>query len=660
MPADGDSSQPKLKISQWSMSIWRVAASTLGIPVAAVRTDDEARAFVSQPGFESQPLVNELLELEEEFGEAGHDALEEALRERGVDPRAWGDLNAPDMVARAFVELHDEVGRGESRVRDAIISARFRTPALVKRTTFEFCGERGRALLIDLVKMKGTLAITFFGEGFGTDVLAELLDGALYVGRGAKLRAPVVLEQGQRKALVHRPAVTDILRYDAATGKLQVTARSRRLARLYADALGEVHFGTKEYFGEEEKLTLAPLKRGVSVLQHAPDSVVECVTLVKFAGCEGTFSGGGSAMDLDRFVESYPEIELTEARLRIELKDRTRIAVTIRPDKGVIVDKREHEKLVDGYLTHVGIRAPSADALNLWTAHPWRLGEGEWRGLLGNELDLLVADGVVVPARLAAILNPAGPETLVVHEGDHGVLYGVGHDAEDSARALSASEIGGLQLLPDKLALRVAVGLRCELNVVDLDGGRVWRLGMCELADGHEVELVLVLGEPRAPLADIVRTTLGAAPFIALVPNGLSVGEVRAVNVKSWTDFRKTRVRIANVLNVRSLLPLQEQNPDGVSIRRSTGEMSVKDKVVQINLSAPLRLMLALADSYPNDFDTNALDEEISKQETPGEGLKQAKNQLKRLLRDAGIDIDDLLVAKQRGSLGLKLPTKVV
>ncbi len=659
MPADGDSSQPKLKISQWSLSIWRVAASTLGIPGDALRTDEELRAWVSRPGFESQPLVNELLELEEEFGiDVGHDFLDEALRERAVDPGAWGQLSAPDLVARAFVEMHAEGARGEQRVRDAFVSARFRTAAVHGRTTFEFAGEAGRALPRDLRALKESLRLTFFGEGYGMDVEAEYLDDALFIGRGGKLRAPVVVENGQRKALLHRPAVTDVLRYNLVTGKLRITARSRRLARIYADALGEVFFGTKAHFADGVGLTLEPLKRGPSALAPRPGSPVDRVTLLKFTGCEGTFLGGGEAADLERFVASYPEIDLTEARLKIELKDGTRLIAYVRPQKGVVVDKKAHEALVEEYLTHVGVRGTKDEALTLWSAFPWEMRQADWRDVFGNELDGLVAAGVLEGIRLRSVQSAVGGDELVVHAVSEaaGDYYGVGREPEDGARALTASDIEGLRMLPRALAEHIAGRLRCEKNIVELDDGRVWRLGRCEIG-GKEIELVLVVAAPSRPLREITEVVLAETKFIALVPSGETVAGLCTVSVKSWLDASSTRTRLAEALGVAEALPLNEQRPDGVAVDRASGCVAVFGSTIELGVDSPqLKLIDALATAYPAAMSTHELDKIVGAWARPLAAMKSAKSDLKKAFVAAGVDINKVMSKKGQGNLRLIVP----
>ncbi|MBI1944700.1 MAG: hypothetical protein HYS27_03330 [Deltaproteobacteria bacterium] len=662
---DGDSSQPKLKISQWPLSIWRAAAAPLGFPADATSSDDKLRQWISQPGFEAQPRVNELLEVEEEFGtDVGIEPLDEALRERAVDVRAWGDLPTPDVVARAFVEMHAEAARGgEQRVRDAFVSARFRTATVHRRVSFEFFGAPGVQMPSDLAPLKASLRLTFFGEGFGDDVEAEYLDGALFVGRGGKLRAPVVVDNGYRKALVHRPAVTDVLRYDAASGVLRITARNRRLARVYADALGEVYFKTKKHFRDGIGLTLEPLKRGNAALISTGTSPFDDVVLTKFAGSEGTLTVGGGPLDLERLVEAYPEVELTEARLRMHLREGGRITAIVRPDKGVVVDKKEHEASVEAYLAQIGVRGVSAEVPDLWSTFPWGQRESVWREVFGNELDALAAAGVFENVKLQTVEHPDHVETLVVHDVDasSGDFYGAGREAEDGARVLTASDVGGLRLSPRRLAEHVAGGLRCEVNVTDVDDGRVWRLGRCAVVEDHEVELVLVVGRPRGPLIELLRPVLGEAPFIALVPPGGGVADGRTVMVKHWTDWRQTRARLAEMLGVRALLPLQEQRPGGLVLKRSSGQLAVHDNVFELVADSPAaKLVEALVGAYPDPVATSELDGAVGAWAVDGEALKRAKYTLKNILKKKGVTIESVMVKRGNGWLGLAVPGVVV
>jgi hypothetical protein len=664
---EGDSS-PSLKVSQWTPSIWRIAAPVIGVPAEIAAGDDELREWISRPAFAADPLVNELLELEAEFGiEAAADALEEALRERAISTTGWGELSAQELVARVFVEMHAETGASaDRRVHDAVTGARLRTANLHRRVSYEFTGARDALMPhAELGRFVDRLRETFAAEEYGDDVAAEFLDGALYVGRGGRLRAPVVVKDGHRVPLVHRPAVTDVMRYDAPSGTMRITARNRRLARLYADALGETFFAGKSHFVESDGLTLEPLKRGVQALDPSDGFVIERVVLKKFVGWSGTFSCSGDARDLLRLVEAYPEVELTEARLHLRLSDRTRLTVIVRPDKGVVVDKKEHQELVESYLRFIGVRGTGVSVgLDLWSAFPWEQRHVSWSEVFGTEVDALAAAGVFEQVRLATVDNAGGPETLLVDDvrAQDGDFYGHGREPEDGARVLTGSDVEGLRLLPRMLAEHVSRGLRCTANVVDLDGGRVWRLGRCTLVEGHGVELVLAIGAPSKRVRELVRPSIGEAPFIALVPLGRHVADDPSVSIDSFIEWRTCRARIAETLGVAGLLPLHERYPNNLAVRKAAGHVGVLGKLIEFAPDSPgFKYVLKLAESFPEPVATSALDDAVGAFGTDMEAGRQAKLQLKKALAAQGINLDDdVLSPKMRGWVGLKLAPIVV
>lgn len=638
-----DGQELPLKATQWPVSIWRIVAEGFGVPEGHQGSDELLFNYVRQ---HAQELMAELIELEEEFGsESTNDALVEALLAHGVDEaKTWQSASEPDFVAYAYAALLVERGRddGVTPIRNAFTSARFKTADISRRVSFEFQGAKG-PLPNEAIKFRSLLGFLFADEGFSDHVEVEQMEGFLYVGRGGRLRSPVIVDQGRRRALPYRPAMTDALHYEPKTGVLRVTARTRRLAKAYAAAMGEAFFANKKHFEDGGTCSLDLLRQGVQALQPRRRLRVDRVHLISFEAVTGSASISGKAPDLDGFVRAFQALEFKEVRLRLFFFTGDKVDVVIRTDKGVTCERR-FEDDVERYLEDVGIRGVSEGVDSFWElAAAGTASIQQWRNVFGSRCDELVVARVLQPAQRAVVRNVDAPEDLVVHVHDDGAMYGVGRHAEDGARVLTVSDVDGLKLFPDRLARVVAEQLGCTVHVKALDEGRVWLLGRKLVVDGVEPQLVLVLGAPSKQLRELISSDIGQGMFVSLWPQGSSVEDEPGVAFR-WDELSRTPSHIVDFLGVRPRLPLEDQNPEGLAIDEASGLLTFKGAKVDLGAdTAPHRLMLKLAEAYPDKVTAGDLDATISPKRNAEGTSRQAKRQLKKLLAAQAVDISDLI-----------------
>lgn len=643
-------------VSQVPASAWRIAADALHLPELPAAADEhEVWAFVTA---HATPNIRDFAEFMGDFSEsASVDLLTDALHTYGVEAvKSWRKHSESDCVAYAYVAFCAEQEHAPSNapVRKALVMARFRTADISRRVSFEFGG--AKALLPDrLDKLQKLLKQLCVDEDYGSHVSVESLDGMLYVGRGGRLKSTVVLEEGRRRSLPHRPAATDALHYDSNTGVLRITARTRRLAKNYASVMGETYFDNKRHFVERNPYTLEVLHGGLEALRPRRHPRIARVDLLTFDGVLGTASVSGKSADLEHLVKALPEVEFTEARLRVHLYDGDQFIADVRTGKSLTVPQRFlHD--TNEYLVEVGIRGTpprTEDVFELLSERPASI--ARWRDLLGDQVDEFVSRGVLTTARLEVVPSVDTGEELVVHVQDDGSLFGSGRRAEDGGRVLSVSDVDGLVVSRQALASYIAESLKFSGKPRPLDDTNVWMLGRKVLADELEVVAIFVVGAATRPIHEIIAPHVGAARVVVLVPEGARLLGEPAVDI-TWHSAETNLHRIIDFLGVRGRLPLATQHATGLVVQPSSGIIAFRGTTVDLSAgTGPCDFFLALAKAYPASVTTKQLDEIISPNRGDGRATVDAKKRLRKQLQVANIAIDDL-VTSTRGACKLKVP----
>src|SRR5262249_46090792 len=132
------------------------------------------------------------------------------------------------------------------------------------------------------------------------------------------------------------------------------------------------------------------------------------------------------------------------------------ITVTIRVPSRIDLTQKSHLGLVHEVLTRIGVRPKSsaATADDLWTLYPWRHPHEVWRGIFGAQMETLVQAGALGTTQLASVEDPRFPGTgrlLNVVAIPPGEFQGVSDMEEVPPRALTATDVEGLELDPERL-----------------------------------------------------------------------------------------------------------------------------------------------------------------------------------------------------------------
>ena len=215
---------------------------------------------------------------------------------------------------------------------------------------------------------------------------------------------------------------------------------------------------------------------------------------------------------------------ILQAKLKVDVigKSTRLVTVNIRVPSRIEVSQKSHDHLIEKLLKAVGIynAAASVSTVSFWSLYPWRHPIAVWRTLLGKDTDELIRNGVLNPTRLesvAAADNPAAGRVLSAHPLSEGEYYGVSQTDEIPSRTLSATDLDGFELMPEKLRLY----LRSRFGIAS--GGSVWDgnetldLGFVELGV-HKIHVVYALRQPLTGVGDHMRAHSTGALSVLLTP----------------------------------------------------------------------------------------------------------------------------------------------
>ena len=491
-----------------------------------------------------EPTEGLLLALEAVHGlgtDAGREALLEAMRDRHVEEfRIPDGCGEREFAVRLFI-----LQRSEPSVADAFVRAQIKVQTTGEhKAVNEFWGaesrvvtsvESSRARLRDL--MHAYCKEHDLGEHIEVEALED--DGACLfrVIHSDRTRKPLAIVEGNsaRSMIEYRPVHCDVIRYEAAAGRLQLAARRARLVDSYVRLVGEALFGDPTFFVGEAACTLAPLqeKGRAALTEHN----LPGVGLVWMTEC--TWQRGDRRVHQIRSHDCFDDIEalglpivtegkLVEVKLKVQVAEKgTRPAtVTVRLPGKITVTPSRHERLAHQYLEEIGVRCHvgTGPALDLWSLHPWRHPPPTWRALLGDRADELVRADALVSVELESVEHPdLDGASLGIHSVGDGQYYGVGSGDEVPSKSLSATDVEGLEL--DLVAFGVFLGEQLELpeGQVRTIETNVLDLGSMVLG-GHSFRPFYLLNTPADGLGARLRTKAPGESVVLLVPRGRTTG----------------------------------------------------------------------------------------------------------------------------------------
>lgn len=337
---------------------------------------------------------------------------------------------------------------------------------------------------------------------------------------------------------------------------------------------------------------------------------------------------------------------LLQAKLKLEVigKSTRPVTVNIRVPSRVEVSQREHERLVEKVLDAIGIRnaAPTSPGINLWSLHPWRHHIGVWRAVFGADLDALVQGRVLVPIKLDSVPHPEHPDagrTLAAHPMPDGDFYGVSQVPEIPSRSLSATDLDGLELVPEHLRLYLRSRLGISGSGAAWDGSELLDLGVIEVGD-QRFHASYALRQPSMGVGDRIRARAGGALPVLLIPaSQMDSSELARVMLDSPLPTRGHVIRGAiNACGLANNVPAIHSAPNGARLVVDNRFKKVWVDGVEIAGLTPdshaYRFIELLAEKKGIPISTDAITAELSAARQDGDTTaRQAKSSAKGIIK---------------------------
>ena len=504
-------------IEEVPLTLWKDVFEAFGWPTSLVGKRSSFTHEDVQDAIRNDNLTDNLLQALEALHtlgtEAGREAITSVMTERRVQLNELPDGASERELAmqlylaqRKNASLADVFARVQTQVQESGDRRRYN----------EFVAKEPRAVS-NLKRRREMLRAAVLRHcqdcDLGDHVQVEVFedDGAYVfsVLRSDRMKKPLAVVPGHaaRARIPFRPVHGDILRYEVSPGRLRIAARAPSMAEFYRVTLGSVLFGDEDFFSGDSVCSLSVLQeQGRAALDNHGVFGVSRVRLTECVWESGDRSHivlrDQDCFDLiERHHLSLAEGTFVQAKLKVDVigKSTRPVIVTVRVPSRIEVSQKKHERLIDDLLDAIGIRTETdpAQQLDIWSLYPWRHPLPVWRAVVGAKTDMLVQHGVLRPVQLQAVRHPDHPQAgrvLRVEPIAKGDFHGVSEVAEVPSRSLTATDIEGLELVPERFRqyLRTALGIS--------EGGLVWS------ADDEVLQLGwLAVGDERLYLAYSIR-----------------------------------------------------------------------------------------------------------------------------------------------------------
>ena len=528
-------------IEEVPLALWRQVFEALGWPASlgdkqATFTHDDVRNAIRNDDL-TDNLLYALETLHTLGTEAGREAITSVMTERHVqlddlpDGASERELSMRLYLAqRGDASLADVLARAQTQVQEAGDRRRYNEfLAKEPRPVSDLKGKRD--------KLYAAVLRHCLDSDLGDHVQVEAFedDGAYVFSilRTDRMKKPLAVLPGHaaRTLIPFRPVHGDILRYEASVGRLRIAARAPSMVEFYRATIGRELFGDEDFFSGDSVCSLAVLQeRGRAVLDN---HAVFGISRVRLTECMWECGDRGLIVlrDWDCFglIERLrlplAEGTFVQAKLKVDVigKSTRPVTVNVRVPSRIEVSQKAHEGLIDNLLDAIGIRTPAGPAheLDVWSLYPWRHPLAVWRSVFGNTTDDLVGRGVLRRIHLQAVQHPDHPNAgrvLRVERITEWDYHGVSEVAEVPSRALSSTDIEGLELVPERFRqyLRRALGIT--------EGGIDWRADdeVLELGwlpvDDERLYLAYTIRQSRRDIGARLRGRANGAHVVLLMP----------------------------------------------------------------------------------------------------------------------------------------------
>lgn len=661
-------------IEEVPTDLWRKVFNTVGWPTSLASKRDAFTHADVLAAFERDTPTDDLLQAVEVLNdlgtESGRDAIVSAMSDRRVPietlPMSVGER---EFALHLFLAQREDASLAEVFVRAQI---QVQEGADHRRYN-EFLGKEARTVANLKAKSDAlrdeTLRYCRENDlGDHVQIRAFEDDGAyvFHVIRSHHTKKPLAVVPGRlaRATIEYRPVHGDILRYDAALGRLRIAARASSVVEFYRSALGRVLFEDTLFFTGDPVCSLKILQdQGRRALENHSVPGIGRVWMTECLWERGDrdllhIRSTDCFRNIDELNLPLAEGQLIQAKLKLEVADRSMrpVSVNIRVPSRIEVNQKRHERIIEQFLDTVGIRnvTRSSAEIDLWSLYPWRHPYQVWRALFGKETDSLAQSGVLVPVQLTSIPNADHADAGRVHDAhiaSVGEFYGVSRVPEIPSRSLSSTDLDGWELNPEHLRLY----LRSRLGIADVsepwDGRELFDLGTIRMGDVL-IHLMYALRRPPPGTGDIMRARAAGKPSVLLLPSShLDDSELPKVLLQSALPTRDTVIRQAvSVCALTSAVSAVFTAPENTRIVVDTTRGQIWVDGLEIPGlrpgTHPFRLVEALAKTSPTPVSTEALSMQLSGArkdgDTPARQAKRAaRASINEAMTNAGRTLDD-------------------
>jgi hypothetical protein len=649
-------------IEEVSVHLWGQLFDVVGWPFSLIGKRESYDHGDVLEAFAHDDPTDELLQAIEALHslgtETGHEAIVAAMNDRRVPldelPPASGEREFALQLflkQRNSASLAEVFARAQAQVEEGADHRRYN----------EFLGKETR--IIANLKAKAEVLrhelLEYCREhdlGEHVDVRAFEDDGAYVfnVIRTHHTKKPLAVIPGRsaRATIEFRPVHGDIVRYEAPVGRLRIAARVASMVEFYRRTLGLILFEDEQFFAGEPVCSLRVLQeRGRAALD---DHRVSGVGRVWMTEC--LWERGDRELHHIRSTDCFRQIEeldlpliegvLIQAKLKLEVVGAsTRPAtVTIRAPSRIETTQKVHERLVDEFLTSVGIRSGKRGAaeIDLWSLYPWRHAMPVWRTLFGNQTDSLVQKGVLNPILLTSVPiseHPGAGQVLDAHGMSAGEYYGVSRAPEIQSRSLSATDLDAMQLDPEQLRLYLRTTLGASGGAVAC--GDLLDVGAIEMGD-QRIHVYYALRPPPAGTGDHIRIRAASAQHVLLIPSSRFGGTELAHVVidEPIPSIKRLAPQIVAACGLEGVVPAVFGAPERARLVVDTQLKKIwfdGTEITGIRAGThPYLLVEALARRCPSPMSTKDLTRLLSGARKDGDtAARQAKREAKAIIERA-------------------------
>lgn len=652
-------------VEEVPIDLWRQVFDQVGWPASL----DSRRQTLSHAAivdaFARDEATDEMLQLFEVLHTLGTDAGVDAIQAALDDQRIPNGLLPTGASERELVVHLFLAQRKNASLAEVFARAQIQVQEQGEHRRYnEFLGRAPhgvRHLAASIAALEAATRAHCQAQDLGDHVQVRAFedDGAyvFQILRSHRTRKPLAVVAGHsaRATIAYRPVHGDLLRYDAAVGRLRIAARAASFVEFYRRTLGHVLFDDEDFFTGNHVCSLRVLQEGGRAVLDQHDVVG--IGRVRMTEC--VWERGDRTLLQLRSPDCFREIEalrlpisegvLLQAKLKLEIiGTSTRpVTVTIRAPSRIEVSQPQHEALVDRFLTQVGVRGRviSEAAPTLWPLAPWRHPVDVWRAVFGRNTDSLIERGVLRRTQLERVASPDASTaggTLDAIPLSNGAYYGVSTVPEIASRTLTATDLDGFELQPEVLrqVLRLDLGATGVALTWDGDDALI-ELGLVTVGEQH-LYLAYAIRRPPAHVGERLRQRAAAAPIVLFCPSAeLPIVDVALAPLDDPMPTRAQALRAAvAAAGLQQAVPAVYSAPDGVRlvVDRARG-MVWLDRHHVPGLRAgtqPFRFVALLAEAQGCPVDSLAIKAALSDGRRDDDTVtRQAKTKANQAIREA-------------------------